>query len=112
MDSQPQPVESVAMELEDRCPICLGSWEEASYVTPCLHQFCYECILRWWSMPPPCQCPKKRHLDNALPVMQLDSMIIGGPCQLEIHHSTTFRYYQINIVWFSPITLFFTIINI
>uniref|UniRef100_A0A672V4T7 RING-type E3 ubiquitin transferase n=1 Tax=Strigops habroptila TaxID=2489341 RepID=A0A672V4T7_STRHB len=54
MDSQPQPVESVAMELEDRCPICLGSWEEASYVTPCLHQFCYECILRWAETKPEC----------------------------------------------------------
>uniref|UniRef100_A0A8V5H3B7 RING-type E3 ubiquitin transferase n=1 Tax=Melopsittacus undulatus TaxID=13146 RepID=A0A8V5H3B7_MELUD len=52
--SPPQPMESMATELEDRCPICLDSWEEASYVLPCLHQFCYPCITRWVDSKPEC----------------------------------------------------------
>ncbi|KAK0680034.1 TOPRS ligase, partial [Pygoscelis papua] len=50
----------MAMELEDRCPICLDSWEEASYVVPCLHQFCYNCILRWAESKPECPLCKRR----------------------------------------------------
>uniref|UniRef100_A0A8C3JBI4 Uncharacterized protein n=1 Tax=Calidris pygmaea TaxID=425635 RepID=A0A8C3JBI4_9CHAR len=30
--SPPQNVETVAMELEDRCPICLDSWEDQACV--------------------------------------------------------------------------------
>lgn len=70
--AQPQPVESVAMELEDRCPICLGSWEEASYVTPCLHQFCYECILRWAETKPECPLCKRR-IQSILHSVQADT---------------------------------------
>ena len=47
------------MELEKRCPICLGSCEEASYVTPCLHRFCHECILRWAESKPECPLCKR-----------------------------------------------------
>ncbi|XP_068058385.1 uncharacterized protein [Anomalospiza imberbis] len=38
---------STDKEVEDRCPICLDSWREPSFVMPCLHRFCYACILRW-----------------------------------------------------------------
>lgn len=55
-----QPVDSMAMELEDCCPICLGSWEEVSYVMPCLHQFCYQCILQWAETKPECPLCKRR----------------------------------------------------
>uniref|UniRef100_A0A8V5H4U0 RING-type E3 ubiquitin transferase n=1 Tax=Melopsittacus undulatus TaxID=13146 RepID=A0A8V5H4U0_MELUD len=58
--SPPQPMESMATELEDRCPICLDSWEEASYVLPCLHQFCYPCITRWVDSKPECPLCKRR----------------------------------------------------
>lgn len=34
-------------EFDSRCPICLDTWENAAYVMPCLHQFCFGCILRW-----------------------------------------------------------------
>ncbi|XP_053909790.1 uncharacterized protein LOC128850355 [Cuculus canorus] len=44
----------MATQLEDRCPICLDSWEEPSFVMPCLHQFCYPCILRWADEKPEC----------------------------------------------------------
>ena len=58
--SPPQHVESMATELENRCPICLDSWEEASYVLPCLHQFCYPCIVRWAESKPECPLCKRR----------------------------------------------------
>ncbi|XP_074877665.1 E3 ubiquitin-protein ligase Topors-like [Buteo buteo] len=47
-------MESVAMELDNRCPICLDSWEKTSFVIPCLHQFCYPCIVRWAESKPEC----------------------------------------------------------
>uniref|UniRef100_A0A8C3K6F7 RING-type E3 ubiquitin transferase n=1 Tax=Calidris pygmaea TaxID=425635 RepID=A0A8C3K6F7_9CHAR len=50
----------MASQLEDRCPICLGSGEEPSYVLPCLHQFCYACILRWAESKPKCPLCKRR----------------------------------------------------
>ncbi|KAF1424745.1 hypothetical protein FQV22_0005186, partial [Spheniscus magellanicus] len=50
----------MATELENCCPICLDSWEEASYVMPCLHQFCYNCILRWAESKPECPLCKRR----------------------------------------------------
>uniref|UniRef100_A0A8D2QRK2 RING-type domain-containing protein n=1 Tax=Zosterops lateralis melanops TaxID=1220523 RepID=A0A8D2QRK2_ZOSLA len=34
-------------EMDNCCPICLDSWKEISYILPCLHQFCYSCILQW-----------------------------------------------------------------
>lgn len=58
--SPPQPMDSMATELEDRCPICLDSWEEPSYVLPCLHQFCYPCIARWADSKPECPLCKRR----------------------------------------------------
>uniref|UniRef100_A0A8B9FPG2 RING-type E3 ubiquitin transferase n=1 Tax=Amazona collaria TaxID=241587 RepID=A0A8B9FPG2_9PSIT len=48
------------MELETRCPICLDSLEDASYVMPCLHQFCYTCILQWAESKPECPLCKWR----------------------------------------------------
>uniref|UniRef100_A0A8B9RY45 RING-type E3 ubiquitin transferase n=1 Tax=Accipiter nisus TaxID=211598 RepID=A0A8B9RY45_9AVES len=53
---------SVATELGDRCPTCLGSWEEASFVLPCLHRFCYPCILQWVESKPECPLCKRRLL--------------------------------------------------
>ncbi|KAK4815876.1 hypothetical protein QYF61_009927 [Mycteria americana] len=50
----------MATELENRCPICLDSWEDASYVLPCLHQFCYPCIMRWADSKPECPLCKRR----------------------------------------------------
>ncbi|KAK4816352.1 hypothetical protein QYF61_015666 [Mycteria americana] len=50
----------MATELDDRCPICLDSWDNAAYVMPCLHQFCYGCILRWAESKPECPLCKRR----------------------------------------------------
>ncbi|XP_017668240.1 PREDICTED: uncharacterized protein LOC108496229 [Lepidothrix coronata] len=52
----------MAMELENRCPICLDICEEPSYVLPCLHQFCYPCIQRWAESKPECPLCKRRIL--------------------------------------------------
>ena len=48
------------MEVGSRCPICLDSWDDAAYVMPCLHQFCYMCILRWAESKPECPLCKRR----------------------------------------------------
>lgn len=48
------------MELDNCCSICLDIWEEASYVTPCLHQFCYLCILQWAERKPECPLCKRK----------------------------------------------------
>lgn len=58
--SPPQPMESTATELEDHCPICLDSGEGASYVLPCLHQFCYPCITQWADSKPECPLCRRR----------------------------------------------------
>ncbi|XP_064901255.1 E3 ubiquitin-protein ligase Topors-like [Columba livia] len=50
----------MASGLDTRCAICLESWEEASYVMPCLHQFCYPCIVRWTESKPECPLCKRR----------------------------------------------------
>ncbi|KAF1419830.1 hypothetical protein FQV24_0000639, partial [Spheniscus mendiculus] len=50
----------MATELDNRCPVCLDSWDDAAYVMPCLHQFCYRCILRWADSKPECPLCKRR----------------------------------------------------
>uniref|UniRef100_A0A8C3PIG2 RING-type E3 ubiquitin transferase n=1 Tax=Calidris pygmaea TaxID=425635 RepID=A0A8C3PIG2_9CHAR len=58
--SPAQRTQSMATELDDRCPICLDSWEEPSHLMPCLHRFCYRCILRWAQSKPECPLCKRR----------------------------------------------------
>ncbi|CAN0330390.1 unnamed protein product [Bubo scandiacus] len=53
-------VESMATEPGNRCPICLDSWDDAAYVMPCVHRFCYRCILRWAETKPECPLCKRR----------------------------------------------------
>ncbi|NWU73959.1 TOPRS ligase, partial [Pterocles burchelli] len=45
---------------DTRCPVCLDSWDDTAYVVPCLHQFCYRCILRWADSKPECPLCKRR----------------------------------------------------
>uniref|UniRef100_A0A8B9RZW8 RING-type E3 ubiquitin transferase n=1 Tax=Accipiter nisus TaxID=211598 RepID=A0A8B9RZW8_9AVES len=35
-------------------------WQNAAYVTPCLHKYCYACILRWAEDKPQCPLCKGR----------------------------------------------------
>uniref|UniRef100_A0A8B9MD94 RING-type E3 ubiquitin transferase n=1 Tax=Accipiter nisus TaxID=211598 RepID=A0A8B9MD94_9AVES len=56
----PQRMETMHTEPKNRCPICLDSWEEASYVLPCLHQFCYPCIVRWSDSKTECPLCRKK----------------------------------------------------
>jgi len=38
----------MASEAKDvTCPVCQGAPKEPSYVLPCLHRFCFGCIMRW-----------------------------------------------------------------
>uniref|UniRef100_A0A8B9DRZ0 RING-type E3 ubiquitin transferase n=1 Tax=Anser cygnoides TaxID=8845 RepID=A0A8B9DRZ0_ANSCY len=53
-------VESMATALDTRCPICLDSWVNPSFVVPCLHRFCFECIQRWAESKPECPLCKRR----------------------------------------------------
>uniref|UniRef100_A0A8C4TW87 RING-type E3 ubiquitin transferase n=1 Tax=Falco tinnunculus TaxID=100819 RepID=A0A8C4TW87_FALTI len=59
---QIQVFNSMAAELEERCPICLDSCKEPSFVMTCLHRFCYPCILRWAQSKPECPLCKRRVL--------------------------------------------------
>uniref|UniRef100_A0A8C0UJ47 RING-type E3 ubiquitin transferase n=1 Tax=Cyanistes caeruleus TaxID=156563 RepID=A0A8C0UJ47_CYACU len=36
--------------------------KEISYILPCLHQFCYTCILQWAESTPKCPLCKRRIL--------------------------------------------------
>ncbi|XP_066844971.1 E3 ubiquitin-protein ligase Topors-like [Anser cygnoides] len=60
LPSSPQQVESMATALDTRCPICLDSWVNPSFVVPCLHRFCFECIQRWAESKPECPLCKRR----------------------------------------------------
>ncbi|KAK4811414.1 hypothetical protein QYF61_005063 [Mycteria americana] len=60
--SSPQPTAalSTATASEDRCPMCLGTWDNAACTMPCLHRFCFNCI-RWWAgTKPECRLCKRR----------------------------------------------------
>uniref|UniRef100_A0A8C3BQT2 RING-type E3 ubiquitin transferase n=1 Tax=Cairina moschata TaxID=8855 RepID=A0A8C3BQT2_CAIMO len=50
----------MATALESRCPICLDTWDNAGYVMPCLHQFCFQCIKQWVESKPECPLCKRR----------------------------------------------------
>ena len=50
----------MATELDTRCPICLDSWVNPSYVLPCLHRFCFACIQRWAESKAECPLCKRR----------------------------------------------------
>jgi hypothetical protein len=39
--------ESASNSHDSICPICLGPFIQLSYLDHCLHQFCFNCILRW-----------------------------------------------------------------
>ncbi|XP_040396681.1 E3 ubiquitin-protein ligase Topors-like [Cygnus olor] len=50
----------MATALDTRCPICLDSWVNPSYVVPCLHRFCFACIQQWAETKPECPLCKGR----------------------------------------------------
>ncbi|XP_054373878.1 uncharacterized protein LOC129047023 [Molothrus ater] len=60
--SQATAEKSMATEMDSCCPICLDSLKEISYIFPCLHQFCYTCILQWAENTPKCPLCKRRIL--------------------------------------------------
>uniref|UniRef100_A0A8D2LYF3 RING-type E3 ubiquitin transferase n=1 Tax=Zonotrichia albicollis TaxID=44394 RepID=A0A8D2LYF3_ZONAL len=55
-------LDSMATEMDSCCPICLDTLKEISYIFPCLHQFCYTCILQWAENTPKCPLCKRRIL--------------------------------------------------
>lgn len=73
----------MASELDTTCPICLDSWEEdASWVLPCLHRFCYACIKRWAGRRSACPLCKRRMASIVHGVRAEDSFeedIISAP---------------------------------
>ncbi|KAM6329419.1 E3 ubiquitin-protein ligase Topors-like isoform 2-T3 [Alca torda] len=44
----------MATESEWRCPICHDNEEDVAYLSPCLHQFCIGCAMRWAQQMPNC----------------------------------------------------------
>ncbi|KAM6037167.1 uncharacterized protein LJ206_001787 [Theristicus caerulescens] len=49
-----QRAESMAAESERSCPICHDNQDDIAYMSPCLHQFCLGCALRWARQKPSC----------------------------------------------------------
>uniref|UniRef100_A0A8B9VD85 RING-type domain-containing protein n=1 Tax=Anas zonorhyncha TaxID=75864 RepID=A0A8B9VD85_9AVES len=47
LPSLPQRDSTMATEAEVTCPVCQGSLKEPSVISPCQHQFCFGCIMRW-----------------------------------------------------------------
>nr|XP_038028242.1 E3 ubiquitin-protein ligase Topors-like [Anas platyrhynchos] len=82
-----QQLESMATALESRCPICLDTWDNAGYVMPCLHQFCFRCIQRWVESKPECPLCKRRvssivhsvRADN-----EFEELIIPAPAEASL----------------------------
>uniref|UniRef100_A0A663EZL3 RING-type E3 ubiquitin transferase n=1 Tax=Aquila chrysaetos chrysaetos TaxID=223781 RepID=A0A663EZL3_AQUCH len=55
LPSSPQHAESMAAKSEWSCPICRDDQDDMAYMSPCFHQFCLGCALRWaWQKP---NCP-------------------------------------------------------
>ncbi|GAB0205840.1 hypothetical protein GRJ2_003049600 [Grus japonensis] len=44
----------MARESEWSCPICCDNQDDVAYMSPCLHQFCLGCALRWARQKPNC----------------------------------------------------------
>ena len=54
----------MAAVAEWSCPICRDAEHDVAYVTPCLHQFCLGCIVRWAKRKP--SCPLCRQTVNSI----------------------------------------------
>ncbi|NXL54064.1 TOPRS ligase, partial [Podilymbus podiceps] len=54
----------MAAERERSCPVCCDAQEDVAYLTPCLHQFCLGCIVRWAKTTP--SCPLCRRTVNTI----------------------------------------------
>uniref|UniRef100_A0A803VUK1 RING-type E3 ubiquitin transferase n=1 Tax=Ficedula albicollis TaxID=59894 RepID=A0A803VUK1_FICAL len=48
---QPAPM---ATETDWNCPVCRDGAGEKASVSPCLHQFCLGCVVRWLKRKPSC----------------------------------------------------------
>ncbi|XP_005061036.1 PREDICTED: uncharacterized protein LOC101822224 [Ficedula albicollis] len=94
----------MSTEIDSCCPICLDSWKEISYILPCLHQFCYTCILQWAEKTPKCPLCKRRilsilhsvgaendYMEHVIALSETSSIIVrqarGDPRHLDLHFS-------------------------
>lgn len=94
----------MATEMDSCCPICLDSWKEISYILPCLHQFCYTCILQWAENTPKCPLCKRRilfilqlvgtendYVEHVIALSETPPIIVhqarGDPIHLDLHFS-------------------------
>ncbi|NXB38332.1 TOPRS ligase, partial [Eulacestoma nigropectus] len=63
-----------ATETEWNCPICRDARDDLTYVTPCLHQFCLACIMRWAEMQRVCPLCREQ-IEGVRFSVQTDSYI-------------------------------------
>uniref|UniRef100_A0A1B8XSJ5 RING-type E3 ubiquitin transferase n=1 Tax=Xenopus tropicalis TaxID=8364 RepID=A0A1B8XSJ5_XENTR len=51
--------------LDSECPICLGTFDDVSYIEPCKHRFCFLCIETWIQVNGSCpMC--RQHIRNVI----------------------------------------------
>uniref|UniRef100_A0A8C9UG19 RING-type E3 ubiquitin transferase n=1 Tax=Serinus canaria TaxID=9135 RepID=A0A8C9UG19_SERCA len=84
--------------------------KEISYVFPCLHQFCYGCILQWAEKTPKCPLCKRRIL-SILHSMETENdyihaiLIVNICCLLLSLDQYSFAYTNIYVCLFTFLTM-------
>ncbi|NXH36246.1 TOPRS ligase, partial [Myiagra hebetior] len=63
-----------ATETEWNCSICRDAQDDLTYVTPCLHQFCLACVMRWAEMQRVCPLCREQ-IEGVRFSVQTDSYI-------------------------------------
>ncbi|RCH93991.1 hypothetical protein CU098_010339 [Rhizopus stolonifer] len=62
VDIEKQPTE---IELKPTCTICLERFENRTFIRPCYHSFCFQCIRHWINIASS-QCPVCRQVIDSL----------------------------------------------
>ncbi|XP_071889163.1 uncharacterized protein [Anas platyrhynchos] len=56
-----QRADTMGSEAQDiTCSVCQGVCKEPSYILPCLHQFCFGCVMRWAERSSTCPLCRQR----------------------------------------------------
>ncbi|KAL0963419.1 hypothetical protein UPYG_G00306190 [Umbra pygmaea] len=73
-DPEMSSVGSLLSEDQFLCPICLEVFS-SPITTPCGHNFCKDCIHRYWNTTNPCQCPMCKQKFSRKPELKVNTFI-------------------------------------